>query len=279
MMKNTEGDLTRRLQLVDEQFREIIKQIPPQDNSAPHPYWVHSELIERYLVLKNINIRKGMKVLDIGCGADALTSIALAYFVGKEGTVVAVDRARWSRFEKMVSYVQYQDRIIPLKLDASELPIPYRAFDLADIIHGIRSMGEDDEIKGVLKELLRVSSRVTIAESLPIAKNPAQQAHLDMYNLREPVFEAAFGKKDDFHYRTEMELVKIMESSGAKNIKSKVIEFDLPHYLAFFPKEIMMKIEDEKLQKVYLQKWKRAYAQLQEVGESHPPVCIISTTD
>jgi ubiquinone/menaquinone biosynthesis C-methylase UbiE len=271
--------LSIKLQMVDRQFRDVINQIPPQDNKAPHPYWVHSELVERFLVLKNIRIKKGMKVLDIGCGADALTSIALAYFVGKEGMVMAVDRARWQRFEKMVSYTGYQDRIIPLKLDASHLPIPYRSFDLAVIIHGIRSMGEDHEIEVILKELLRVSSKLVIAESLPIAHNPSQQAHLDMYNLREPVFKAVFGKKDDFNYRTEVDLIKLMKSSGAKNIKSRVIEFDLSHYLATFPKEIILKVENQELREIYLEKWDAAYDRLQKVGEAHPPVCIISANE
>ncbi len=269
-------DLTKKLVMVDDSFREVIRRIPPQDKHAPHPYWVHNELIERYLVLKDIDVKKGMKILDIGCGADALTSIVLAYFVGEEGIVVSVDRARWSRFERMVSYVQYQDRIIPLKLDASELPIPYRSFDLAVIVHGIRSMGENEEIEVILRELRRVASKIIIAESLPIAYNPAQQAHLDMYNLREPVFEAVFGKRDDFNYRTEEELTKIVESSGGKNIKSKIINFDLAHYLAFFPKEIIKKIKNEQLRNKYLKKWREAYTQLQEVGEAHPPVCIIS---
>jgi hypothetical protein len=163
-----------------------------------------------------------------------------------------------------------------LKLDASELPFPYRLFDLGVILHGIRSLGTNKAIIQVLRELLRVSRKIIIAESLPIAKTEAQKAHLDMYNLREPVFEAVFGKKDDYHYRTEKELIHLMKSSGAINIQSNVIEFDLPHHLAYFPKEIILKIENEAIKEKYLRLWNDCFTRIQEVGESHPPVCIIS---
>ncbi|ALL00345.1 hypothetical protein Pyrde_0295 [Pyrodictium delaneyi] len=43
--------------------------------------------------------------------------------------------------------------------------------------------------------MLRVSEMVFIAESLPIARNERQKAHLEFYNLREEIFEALYGEK------------------------------------------------------------------------------------
>jgi ubiquinone/menaquinone biosynthesis C-methylase UbiE len=138
-----------------------------------------------------------MNVLEIGCGPHALASIVLAHFIGRNGRIIAVDKARWHSFEELVSSVNYEKRILPFQIDALKIPVPYRSFDFGTIIHGIRSMGNDKTLKAILKEMFRISSYVGIAESLPIANSKAQQAHLEMYNLREEVFEAVNGRKDD----------------------------------------------------------------------------------
>ncbi len=255
-------------------FQNLLQQIPLQ-TKAPFPDWVRSELFERFLLLQHTPIRPGMKILEIGCGAHALSSNVLGYYVGPTGTVVAVDRERWHSFERMVNYTDYHDRILPLKIDAPSLPIPYRTFDLGVILHGIRSMGDDANLITILQELLRVSHQIIIAESLPIAHTTAQKAHLDMYNLREIAFEAINGRKDDTHYRPVDQLVGLVKSAGATQLDIRVIEFDLPHFLAVFPKEFLNEIPDPRLRSSLFAKWEKANRQIQKVGEKHPPVCII----
>ena len=91
-------------------------------------------MLERFRVLQFAPLKEGLNVLEIGCGAHALTTVPLAHLVGETGRVVAIDRSRWRFFEEVTSSAGVEHRIIPLKLDARELPFPFRAFDLAVLI-------------------------------------------------------------------------------------------------------------------------------------------------
>jgi len=207
----------------------------------------------------------------IGCGAHALTTVPLAYLVGETGRIVSIDRSRWRFFEEVTSSAGVKHRIIPLKLDARELPFPFRAFSLAVLVHGIRSLKNEETITKVISEMLRVSERVFIAESLPVANNERQRAHLELYNLREEIFEALFGERDDFHYLTLERLKELVERAGGKVIESGTFEPKLPHYLAYIPREYVEGIEDEEKRAKLLRRWDRAYEKWKN-GAEHPPV-------
>ncbi|WP_232473402.1 class I SAM-dependent methyltransferase [Thermococcus thioreducens] len=185
----------------EERFkREILSRIPLRNEPPLPPDWLHVEMLERFRVLQFAPIREGMNVLEVGCGAHALTTVPLAYSVGETGRIVAVDLSRWRFFEEVASSTGMKHRIIPLKVDAKELPFPFKTFDLAVLVHGVRSLKNEETMVRVFSEMLRVANMVFIAESLPIANNERQRAHLELYNLREDIFEALFGEKDDLHY-------------------------------------------------------------------------------
>ncbi|WP_237702067.1 class I SAM-dependent methyltransferase [Thermococcus sp. AM4] len=228
-------------------------------------------MLERFRVLGFAPLNEGMNVLEIGCGAHALTTVPLAYLVGEAGRVVAVDRSRWRFFEDVTSSAGVKHRIIPLKLDARELPFPFRAFDLAILVHGVRSLKNEEAMIKVISEMLRVSERVFIAESLPVAKNERQRAHLELYNLREEIIEALFGEKDDLHYPTLEKLVELVEWAGGDVIESGTFEPELPHYLAYIPGEYVERIEDEEKRAELLRRREEAYEKWKE-GAEHPLV-------
>ncbi|WP_232473565.1 class I SAM-dependent methyltransferase [Thermococcus profundus] len=184
---------------------------------------------------------------------------------------MAVDKARWRFFEEITSATGVKHRVIPMKLDARELPFPFKAFDLAVLVHGVRSLKNEETIVKVISEMLRVSERVFIAESLPIANNERQMAHLDLYNLREEIFEALFGEKDDLHYFSMEELKEFVKRAGGKIIESGVFEPNLPHYLAYIPREYVERIKDREKRAELLERWNRAYKKWKK-GAKHPPV-------
>ena len=256
----------------EETFKKDVLSKIPLRNEPPLPSdWLHTEMLERFRVLRFAPLKEGMNVLEIGCGAHALTTVPLAYLVGETGRVVAVDRSRWRFFEKVTSSAGVKHRIIPLKVDARELPFPFKAFDLAVLIHGIRSLkGEETMIK-IISEMLRVSERIFIAESLPIANNERQRAHLELYNLREDIFEALFGENDDLHYPTLEKLHELVERAGGRIIRSGTFEPKLPHYLAYIPREYVERVEDERKRAELLKRWDNAYGKWKE-GAEHPPV-------
>ncbi|CAI1492099.1 Methyltransferase [Thermococcus nautili] len=251
--------------------REVLSKIPPRNEPPLPPDWLHTEMLERFRVLQFAPIKDGMNVLEIGCGAHALTTVPLAYLVGETGRVVAVDRSRWRFFEDVTSSAGVKHRIIPLKLDARELPFPFRAFDLAVLVHGVRSLKNEETMVKVISEMLRVSERVFIAESLPVANNERQRAHLELYNLREEIFEALFGEKDDLHYPTLEKLIELVERAGGRVIKSGTFEPELPHYLAYIPREYVERVEDDEKRAELLRRWGRAYENW-KAGAEHPPV-------
>jgi hypothetical protein len=123
--------------------------------------------------------------------------------------------------------------------------------------------------------MFRISSYVAIAESLPIAHSKAQKAHLEMYNLREEVFEAVNGKKDDLKYRPLEHLVELVKSVGGEDIKSEILEVDMPHYLALIPKELVLKIKDQQKRNELISRWEGAYEKIEKYGEGHPPIGIV----
>ena len=127
----------------------------------------------------------------------------------------------------------------------------------------------------VLREMFRVAPRVFLSESLPMARNNAQRAHLAMYDLRERVFEAATGRKDDRHYRPLHELRSLVERAGGVVERSGTLDMDLPHALAYFPRELVESVPDEKGRAELLHRWDDAMSLLERHGEDHPPVGVI----
>jgi len=256
----------------EENFKkDVLSKIPPRNEPPLPPNWLHIEMLERFHILQFAPIKPGMNVLEVGSGAHAITTAPLAYSVGETGRVVAIDLSRWRFFEEITSSAGLRHRIIPLKVDARELPFPFRSFDLAVLIHGVRSLKSEETMVKVFTEMLRVAEKVFIAESLPIAKNPAQEAHLEMYNLREEIFEALFGEKDDLHYLPLERLKGLIEEAGGRIIESGVFEPNLPHYLAYIPRDYVAQIADKRKRAELLEKWDKAYEKWKK-GAEHPPV-------
>jgi hypothetical protein len=55
----------------------------------------------------------------------------------------------------------------------------------------------------------------------------------------------------------------------------KLVDVDMPHHLAWFPAEMIEKIQDKKIRENLKRKWKKALRMLERYGEEHPPVVII----
>ncbi|MGQ4894757.1 MAG: class I SAM-dependent methyltransferase [Candidatus Njordarchaeia archaeon] len=271
----SENLLREKLRNVDRAFAEMLLRIPPWRDPYLPSYWLHIQMIERYKVLLHANITEGMNILEIGCGAHAIATVPLAYMVGACGRIVAIDRERWHFFDMIVESTGLQRRVIPISCNARKLPFKYQWFDLGVIIHGIRSLENEENIIWILKEMFRVTPRIFIAETLPIAKTKGQEAHLEMYNLREEIFEALSGRKDDIHYFPFDKLIEFVKSAGGEIINTKVIDVELPHHLAFIPKEYIEKIKDVMKKRTLMNRWKIAYEKLKKYGEEHPPVGIV----
>ena len=263
---------------LDPVHREILSKIPETSEHERLPSdWLQWQILERFAVLKHANIREGSSILEVGCGPHAIATIALAASVGENGRVVAVDTGRWKGFWKILEQSGLTSRVIPLQEDARKLAFPFSCFDLAVCIHGVRSFDSRESVVQAVKEMLRVArNRVFIAESSPIARNKAQEAHLAMYNLRRPTF-VALGHHEygDIHYFMPEELRTIAIEAGASKVEVRLIEVDMPHHLAFFPLDAITEIKDKTVRDELKRRWQKALEMLDEYGEEHPPVVLM----
>ncbi len=262
--------------MLSEEFDIVLRQIPPRTEPYLPSNWLHVEMRERFKVLSHAGITAGERVLEVGSGAHAIATVPLSVLVGGEGHVTAVEKERWEHFAQVVSAAGLKGHVSALECDAQHLPLQSECFDLAVIVHGMRSMRKEIAIVRILSEMLRVAPRVFVAESLPLAKSKAQAAHLEMYNLREEIFEALLGAKDDLHYFEFQKLIGMMEQAGCRIIRSMILDVNLPHYLAYIPREYVGKIRDPSKRDDLLCRWQLADKSIKEHGAEHPPVAIIS---
>ena len=264
-----------QLSLTSPAFVSLIQRVPLQDSPPLPPDWLRCEMLERYQVIRHADLQLGSAVMEIGSGGHAISTLPLAFELGPKGRLFAIERSRWSQFWPVVRVSGMEDRIRPVACDARHLPFRRGSIDVAVCIHGIRSLGTDEEIVEVFQEMFRVAPRVFLAESLPIANNDAQAAHLRMYNLRERVFEATTGRKDDRKYLPLRSLGGLVERAGGVVENSATLDIALPHALAYFPRTLVESVPGETERSELLRRWDEAKSLLDRHGEDHPPVGMI----
>ena len=263
------------LQSVEPGVRDLIGGMPLLSNSPLPPDWARCEMLERFDVLRRAGIEAGDTILEVGSGAHALATVPLAFLAGPSGRVVAAERSRWAPFRTLVGQSGIGDRIGPIGCDARRMPLRDDCVDLAVCIHGVRSLRGEENIVRTFREMLRVSSRLFVAESLPIARTNAQRAHLAMYNLRHEVFFAISGTPDDLPYDPLERLAAFAIRAGGNVETTWTLEVDLPHSLAYFPRSLVETIPAEDVRQELLHRWDEAAESLRRFGEDHPPVGVV----
>ena len=256
-------------------FAETLRGVPLQSTPPLPPDWLRVEMLERFLVLRHVGIVAGSSILEVGSGPHAIATVPLAFETGPTGSIVAAEPSRWGRFREIVAAAGMAPRVRPVRCDARQLPLAPRSVDLSVCLHGIRSLGGPDDLQRVVREMFRVSPRIALAETLPIATTDAQRAHLAMYDLRHEVFEHAFGRRDDLPYPSLAALAAIVESVGGGIESTRVLEIDLPHALAHFPRSLIEGLPEGSGRTGLLQRWDDAHALAERFGTDHPPVGLV----
>ena len=111
---------------------------------------------------KNLTLRPGMRVLDLGCGR-GLTTVFLAQTFGVE--VFAVDLLT-SATENLVRFQQagVSHLTVPLQFDALQLPFAEEFFDAVVSVDAYHYFGNNDVyFKDILKPVLKPGGIVAIA--------------------------------------------------------------------------------------------------------------------
>jgi SAM-dependent methyltransferase len=268
------GRFESRMRGVDLASRDLLGRIPLQRTPPLDPEWLRCEMLERFLVLKHVPLREAGRVLDVGSGGHAISTVPLAFLVGADGWVLALERERWGQFRSIVVASGLEDRVRAVTGDARRMPVREDAVDLAVCLHGVRSLGDDVSAVGVFREMLRVAPRIAVAESLPVARTRAQQAHLAMYDLREEVLVASTGRRDDLRYRPLARLASLVEEAEGALQRTLSLEVGLPHASAYFPRRLVEAMPAGCHREDLLARWDAAHAALLRWREDHPPVGI-----
>jgi hypothetical protein len=123
-----------------------------------------------------------------------------------------------------------------------------------------------------MKRVVIKSGRVIVAESLPVARNKAQEAHLQMFSCKA---KYTWG---ELEYLSEKELMEIFHKVGFRHVE--IEEFN--HNLSVAPplfcidSHLPSFAEDEKV------KVKRAYdgavEMIRRYGEASPPTALVTAT-
>lgn len=256
----------------------LIRKIPLQNSPPLPPNWLRVEMLERFQVLQQAGVNPASTVLEVGSGGHATATVPLAFETGSAGRVIAAERSRWNHFNEIVAASKMVPRVHPLACDARRLPLGSDSVDLSVCVHGVRSLGDEENLVAVFREMFRVAPRAFLAESLPIAKNDAQRAHLAMYNLRQEVFEEANRRRDDSHCLPLDTLSLLVERAGGSIGKSTVLDIDLPHALAYFPRTLVESVPNAESRENLLHRWDDSLLQSQRYGTDHPPVGIVAAT-
>jgi hypothetical protein len=267
--------LESRLRNAGPRVRELIERVPLQSTPPLPPEWMRYEMLERLEVLGQAGIGAGARILEVGSGAHALATVPLAHVAGPSGRVIAAERSRWAQFRGVVASCGVGDRIRPVACDARRLPLRDDCVDWATCIHAVRSLRGEENIVRIIGEMLRVAPRLFVAESLPLARTDAQRAHLAMYDLRQDVFFAASGTRDDLRYDRLELLVSYVERAGGVVERTATMDVDLPHWLAYFPRALVESARPGVAREPLLRRWDEAAELLRKFGEDHPPVGIV----
>lgn len=116
-----------------------------------------------------IELKAGMKVLDLGCG-----KAVSAIFLSKEFNVKvwAVDPkiSQTENFHR-IREMGCEEDVLPLKLDAKNLPFPDEFFDVIIAVDSFMYYGTDPEFTNYISKFLKPGGQIGIVDICIVDKN------------------------------------------------------------------------------------------------------------
>jgi ubiquinone/menaquinone biosynthesis C-methylase UbiE len=228
--------------------------------------------MERMALAEEMKLN-GDLVLDVGCGRGYFTFAAAKVAERVVGLDLMDGHGRygwWRNFAEGMDEVGLSHRVLGVRADVRRLPFGESSFDAAIAVHSIRNFQDRAAIQKAIGEMKRVvveGGRVIIAESLPVARNRAQEAHLQMFEckVRYTTGELRYLERD--------ELVGMFEIAGFEGIETKELDLNLSAAPPFFH------IDCHPLAGRNRGEAREAYGKaislIREYGEASPPTILV----
>ena len=228
---------------------------------------------ERILLVNELGISKGDRVLDVGCGRGYFSFAAARV----AGLVIGIDLMDafgrigwWGQFLEVVRLLGLGGRVWGMAADATKMPFRDSRFDVAAAVHSIRNFGSVEAVKTAVKEMKRVvkpGGYVILVENIPVAKNELQRNHLRLHSLRVRFI------KSELRYLSEEELVGIVNENEFKDVEVKVVDYGLCSTPAIF--YIGKEQAKGNVDPALISEFKEVTQAIRRVGEISPPILMI----
>jgi len=227
---------------------------------------------ERLMLADKMDIEQDDIVLDVGCGRGFFT-IATAY---KAKFVVSLDlmnglgrKGWWQRFKLTMRKLQLCNKVAGVKGNAAKMPFKDETFDVASSVHAIRNFQDIKTIQDTFKEMKRVTKQgggVIVVETLPLARNKAQEAHIKMFNCKVKY------SKGELPYLTKEELINLLKNSGLTISKIEAIDFSLSEAPPYFLLNAASAPEEQRAEAV--REYNEAVEAMKKHDETSPPTMV-----
>jgi ubiquinone/menaquinone biosynthesis C-methylase UbiE len=147
-------------------------------------------------LIERSGIKKGMTVLDLGCGSGAFTTF-VARAVGKQGKVYAVDiqPKMLKQLERKLARPENQDiNNVELKqASAYKLPFKNEALDLVYMVTVLQEIPDRGKALREIKRVLKPGGILAVSELLPDPDYPLPSTTIKVCQHEGFVLEASLG--------------------------------------------------------------------------------------
>jgi len=255
------------------EYERVLRQLFLQLGVTWKDVYLNSDVgSERLALADKMEIDQSDKVLDVGCGRGFFT-VAAAH---RAKSVVGLDlmnglgrKGWWQRFNLTMQKLQLDHEVFGVKGSGAIMPFKNETFSIASSVHAIRNFQDLETIRNAFKEMKRVTKgggRVIVVETLPLARNNTQEAHMKMFNCKVKY------NRGELPYLAERELRSLLESSGLRISRIKAFDFNLSVAPPYFFLNISTLPEEQRAEAV--REYNEAVEAVRKYGETSPPTLV-----